>query len=138
MFHGPELLRSYAENAVRNSRQLNSKANVFATIIAEAEKGETEQLTDLDQARSWRLHRWGLRYDRHHLGLPNFGNPEASRTATRRRRRSRKVTRERNGRYPRTVPSLKRLHRGDVANLRSRTRGFAAESTSWRCNARRL
>ena len=48
MFHGATLLRSYAEVAVRNSRQLDSKANVFATIITEAEKGETEQLTDLD------------------------------------------------------------------------------------------
>jgi cytochrome P450 len=48
MFNGTELLRSYAEVAVRNSRQLSSKANVFATIIAEAEKGETEQLADLD------------------------------------------------------------------------------------------
>ena len=90
------------------------------------------------QARSWRLHRCGLRHDRHHLDLPYLGNPEAFRTATRRRRRSRKVTRGRDGRYARTVPSLKRLHRGDVANLRSRTRGFAAESTSWRRNARRL
>ena len=48
MFNGVGVLHSYAEAAVRNNRQFSSKANVFTTIIDEAEKGETEQLTHLD------------------------------------------------------------------------------------------
>lgn len=48
MFHSDRLLREYADIAVRNSKEMGSKANIFAAIINEAEKGGHEQLTDLD------------------------------------------------------------------------------------------
>lgn len=48
MFHSNRLLQDYAKVAVRNSKQIGSKANIFAAIINEAEKGDNEELTDLD------------------------------------------------------------------------------------------
>ena len=38
----------YAEIALRNSKQMGTKANIFATMINEAEKGNNKNLTGLD------------------------------------------------------------------------------------------
>jgi len=48
MFRSDALLRPYAEIALRNSKQIGSKANIFASIIDEAEKGDSGSLGDLD------------------------------------------------------------------------------------------
>lgn len=48
VFHSDRFLSEYAEVAVTNSKMMGSKVNIFATIINEAEKGDNDQLTDLD------------------------------------------------------------------------------------------
>ena len=48
MFNPSSVLLGYGETAVRNSKATNSKANIFASMIAEAENSGTDQLTELD------------------------------------------------------------------------------------------
>ncbi|OCL06375.1 cytochrome P450 [Glonium stellatum] len=48
MFNANLLLLEYGRTAVRNSRATGSKANIFASMIAEADNDESSQLTELD------------------------------------------------------------------------------------------
>lgn len=48
MFNADAMLSEYAAVAVRNSKNIGTRSNIFHTMISEAEGGENTQLTDLD------------------------------------------------------------------------------------------